>query len=119
MPDEYQQSPRIKKVKGNAIYNYYEAPPTGPDKPAKPNRPGRWGWVGGAAAALLLGGTLVTTQLNARVVYYCASHNTVKYHTNATCKWLKQCGSQVKSMSLGKARDKMGPCKVCHEPSSD
>jgi hypothetical protein len=38
MPNEYQQSPRIKKVKGNAIYNYYEAPTTGPDKPAEPAR---------------------------------------------------------------------------------
>lgn len=111
MSDEYKQSPRFDQVHGNATYNYYAAPP----KPEpKPFRPGRWGWVGGLAAALALGGTLVTTELHARVVYYCASQNSVKYHTDATCKWLKQCGSEVKSIPLGQARDKMELCKECH-----
>jgi hypothetical protein len=109
MADEYKQSPRFDQVHGNATYNYYEAPPR------KPFRPGRWGWVGGITAALALGGTLVTTQLNANArVYYCASHNSVKYHTDATCSWLKQCGTKVKSMPLGKARGKMELCKACH-----
>jgi hypothetical protein len=110
MSDEYQQSPRIKKVRGNAVYNnhYYEAPPP------KPGRPVRWGLVGGIIAALVLFAGLVITQVNAQVVYYCASHNTVKYHTNATCPALKQCDARVKSMPLGKAKDKMEQCKVCH-----
>lgn len=108
MSDEYKQSPRFDQVHGNATYNYYEAPPR------KPFRPSLWGWAGGIAAALALGGTLVTTQLNAQTVYYCASHNSVKYHTDATCAALKQCGSKVKSMHLGRAKSKMEPCKVCH-----
>lgn len=108
MSDEYKQSPRIENVQGDAIYNIYKAP-----KPSPPFRPGRW--LYGVAAALALGGgALVTTQLNAQTVYYCASHNTVKYHTDATCFGLTQCGARVKSMSLGKARSKMELCKMCH-----
>ena len=111
MPDDYQQSPRIKKVKRDAIYNFYEASPI---PPQKPSRPGRWGWIGGGITALALAGTLITTQLNAQTVYYCASHNAVKYHTDATCAGLRQCGARVRSMRLGKAKDKMELCKVCH-----
>jgi hypothetical protein len=110
MPDDYQQSPRIKKVKRDAIYNYYESPPTPPQKPA---RPGRWGWIGGGVATLVLAGSLLSTQLSAQKVYYCASRNTVKYHTDATCAGLQQCGARVKSMALGRAKDKMELCKVC------
>lgn len=110
MSDKYKQSPRIENVQGDAIYHIYEAPVTPPGKPFRPGR-----WLYGLAAALALGGgTLVTTQLNAQTVYYCASYNTVKYHTDATCFGLKQCGARVKSMSLGKARSKMELCKVCH-----
>lgn len=111
MPDDYNQSPRIEQVQGDAIYNYnhYAAPPH------KLFRPGRWGWVGGCLAVLALGGgTLATVQLNARPVYYCASHHTVKYHTDATCQGLLQCGATVKSMPLGQAKSKMELCKVCH-----
>jgi hypothetical protein len=111
MPTDYQQSPRIRKVKGDAVYNYYESPPP---QPANPMRSKRWGWMGAGVAALALAGTLVTTQLNAQVVYYCASHNAVKYHTDATCSALQQCGATVKSMPLGQAKDKMELCKVCH-----
>jgi hypothetical protein len=107
MADDYQQSPRINQVQGDAIYNYYETPPR------KPFRP-RWGWVGGITATLVLAGTLVTTQLNARKVYYCASLNTVKYHTDATCPGLKQCEAKVKSMPLGQAKEKMDLCRMCH-----
>ncbi|WP_151087352.1 Rossmann-fold NAD(P)-binding domain-containing protein [Hymenobacter baengnokdamensis] len=109
--DEFQQSPRIKRVKGNATYNYYEA---GATPPRQPFRLGRWGWLAGAAAVLGLGGTLVTTQLNARPVYYCASHHAVKYHTNAACFELKRCGATIKSMPLGEAKSKMQLCKECH-----
>ena len=110
MPDEYKQSPRIENVQGNAIYNIYEAPLIPPRKPFRPAR-----WLYGIAAALALGGgILVTTQLNAQTVYYCASHNTVKYHTDATCSGLKQCGTKVKSMPLGQAKSKMELCKMCH-----
>ena len=110
MPDKYKQSPRIENVHGDAIYHIYEA---GTTPPRQPFRPGRW--LYGLAAALALGGgTLVTTQLNARPVYYCASHNAVKYHTDATCFGLQQCGARVKSMALSKARSKMELCKMCH-----
>lgn len=111
MPDEYKQSPRIEHVAGNVTYNQYENYHAEP--PRKPFRPGRWGLAGGLAALLALGGTLATTQLSAKV-YYCASSNTVKYHTDATCTGLKQCGAIVKSMSLSKARGKMDLCKMCH-----
>jgi hypothetical protein len=115
MSDEYKQSPRIENVQGNAIYNIYEAPLPPPTPPGKPFRPGRWGWLAGAAAVLGLGGTLATTQLSARTpVYYCASHHAVKYHTDATCPYLKACGAVVKSMQLSEARDKMALCKMCH-----
>jgi hypothetical protein len=107
MADEYKQSPRIENVHGNAIYNFHEAPPR------KPFRPGLWGWASGITAALALAGTVATTQLSTKV-YYCASYRNVKYHTDATCLGLKQCGSTVKSMSLSKARSKMEPCKMCH-----
>jgi hypothetical protein len=114
MSDEYKQSPRIEQVNGNVTYNqheyHYPGPPTN-----KSFRPGKWGWIGGLVALVLgLGGILVTTQLNAQTVYYCASHNTVKYHTDATCAALTQCGSRVKSMHLGQARSKMELCKMCH-----
>ena len=116
MPDEYQQSPRFDKVKGDVIYNFHEAlppPPTPPVPPRKPFRLGQWGWISSGIAALaLVGGTFA--QLNARTVYYCASHNTVKYHTDATCPQLQHCGARVKSMQLGKAKDKMELCKSCH-----
>jgi hypothetical protein len=113
MNDEYKQSPRIEQVNGNVTYNQHEHHyPTPP--PNKPFRPGKWGWIGGIAAALALGGTLVTTQLNAQTVYYCASHNSVKYHTDATCPGLLQCGSRVRSMHLGQAKSKMELCKMCH-----
>lgn len=109
MSDEYKQSPRIENVQGDAIYNIYEAPITPPRQPFRPGR-----WLYGIAAALALGGgTLVTTQLNARTVYYCASRNTVKYHTDATCTHLKACGAIVRSMPVGQARDKMALCKAC------
>ncbi|MDO7849196.1 hypothetical protein Q5H92_22725 [Hymenobacter sp. M29] len=109
MPDDYHQSPHIHEVKGDANYHYHEAPHQ------KPRRPIRWGWISSGIAALALaGGTLVTTQLNARPVYYCASENAVKYHTDATCSHLKQCNARVKSMPLGQAKDKMELCKACH-----
>jgi hypothetical protein len=111
MSDEYKQSPRIEQVQGNAVYNYYEMPPT---PPRKPFRPGRWGWIAGAAAVLGLGGTLVNSQLNAQIVYYCASHNTVKYHTDATCAGLQNCDAKVKAVPLGQAKEKMDLCKKCH-----
>jgi hypothetical protein len=108
MPDEYKQSPRIEYVQGNADYHYHEAPRF------EPKPPQRWGLIwGGALAALVAGGTLVSTQLNAQTVYYCASHNSVKYHTDATCPGLVQCGTKVKSMPLGQAKSKMQLCKKC------
>lgn len=110
MSDEYKQSPRIENVQGNATFNIYETPPP---PPSKPFRFGRW-LYGLAAAIALGGGTFVTTQLNARPVYYCASHNTVKYHTNATCAHLKACGAVVRSMPVAQARDRMQLCKACH-----
>jgi hypothetical protein len=107
MSTDNQQTQRIKRVEGDAIYHYHEAPPEKPFRPAR--------WLYGLAAALALGGgTLVTTQINAQTVYYCASHNTVKYHTDATCPHLKACGATVKSMPLGEARSKMALCKHCH-----
>jgi len=111
MPDKYKQSPHIENVQGDAIYNIYEAPLTPPSKPFRPGR-----WLYSLAAALAVGGgTLVTTQLNAQTVYYCASHHAVKYHTDATCSGLKACGAIVKSIPLGQARDKMQLCKVCNK----
>jgi hypothetical protein len=113
MPDKYKRSPRIGNVRRDAILNIYEAPITPPTPPTPPFRPGRWLYA--IAAALALGGgTFVTTQLSARTVYYCASHHTVKYHTDATCLGLTQCGARVKSMPLGKARSRMELCKMCH-----
>jgi len=110
MPDKYKRSPRIGNVRRDAILNIYEAPITPPSQPFRPGR-----WLYGIAAALALGGgTFVTTQLNARPVYYCTSHNSVKYHTDATCSHLKACGATVRSMPLGKAREKMQLCKSCH-----
>ena len=110
MPDDYHQNQRINRVQGDANYinNHHHYPET----PRNPFRPGRWGLAGGLAALLALGGTLATTQLSAKV-YYCASSNTVKYHTDATCSHLTQCGSKIKSMSLSQARNKMDLCKTC------
>lgn len=118
MADKYSKSQRIDKVKRDAIYNnhYYPTPPPMPIvAPMPPARSVRWGWVSGIGAAVALVGTMAATQLNARTpVYYCASHNAVKYHTDATCPQLQHCGARVKSMQLGKAKDKMELCKSCH-----
>lgn len=108
MPDEYQQSPRIKHVQGDAIYNYYEAPPR------KPFRPGRWPLLGGLAVLLLGGATLATTHHKAGAVYYCASTHAVKYHVDPDCRALRQCGGEVKTLTLREAHHQLQPCKMCH-----
>jgi hypothetical protein len=112
--DEYKKSLRVKHATGDIIYNqhehHYTTPPPAPQKPA---RPGRWALISGIVAGLGLLGTVASTQLSTKV-YYCASRNTVKYHTDATCLGLKQCGGRVKSMSLSQARSKMDLCKMCH-----
>ena len=111
MENDDQSTQRVHKVKRDATFNYYEAPPT-PTIP--PRKPFKWGWAAGLVAVLGLGGgTLATTQLNAQTVYYCASHNSVKYHTDATCPALKQCSAVLKSTTLGQARSKMDLCKMC------
>lgn len=111
--DEYQKSLRVEHAAGNVTLNQHEHHYHGPTpSPPKPTRPGRWAWIAGIAAAMALGGGVATTQLSAKV-YYCGSHNTVKYHTDATCMHLVQCGAKVKSMSLSQARSKMDICRAC------
>jgi hypothetical protein len=78
--------------------------------------------------AALLGG-LATTLLGAwgfyaqgtshhtasKKAYYCASGNTVKYHSFPTCRGLSSCTARVTFISLAKARrQQMAPCQVCH-----
>jgi len=46
--------------------------------------------------------------------YYCASGNTVKYHSSATCRGLNRCSATVKPLALSEAQGQMEPCKICH-----
>jgi hypothetical protein len=46
--------------------------------------------------------------------YYCASGNTVKYHSSATCRGLNRCLATVKPLALSEAQAQMEPCKICH-----
>ena len=46
--------------------------------------------------------------------YYCASGNTVKYHSSATCRGLNRCSATVKPLALSQAQAQMEPCKICH-----
>lgn len=48
------------------------------------------------------------------LAYYCASGNTVKYHSLATCRGLNRCSAQVKPMALSEAQAQMDACKICH-----
>ena len=51
---------------------------------------------------------------NQELAYYCASGNTVKYHSSASCRGLNRCSATVKPMALSEAQAQMEPCKVCH-----
>lgn len=46
--------------------------------------------------------------------YYCASGNTVKYHSSATCRGLNRCSAEVKKLTLEDAQQRMAACKLCH-----
>jgi hypothetical protein len=48
------------------------------------------------------------------IAYYCASGNTVKYHSSATCRGLSRCQANIQKMSLAEARQSMAPCSYCH-----
>jgi hypothetical protein len=47
------------------------------------------------------------------LAYYCASGNTVKYHSSATCRGLNRCSAAVKPLALNEAQGQMEPCKIC------
>lgn len=48
------------------------------------------------------------------LAYYCASGNTVKYHSYPDCRGLNRCGASIVSLPLTQAEDSMDPCKFCH-----
>lgn len=55
-----------------------------------------------------------TTATGQALAYYCASGNTVKYHSSATCRGLNRCSATVKPLTLAEAQSKMQPCRICH-----
>lgn len=48
------------------------------------------------------------------LAYYCASGNTVKYHSYPDCRGLNRCGASIVSLPLNQAEASMDPCKFCH-----
>jgi hypothetical protein len=48
------------------------------------------------------------------LAYYCASGNTVKYHSSPDCRGLSRCGASIESLPLNQAERSMDPCKFCH-----
>jgi hypothetical protein len=48
------------------------------------------------------------------LAYYCASGNTVKYHSYPDCRGLNRCDASVVSIALREAEGSMDPCKFCH-----
>jgi hypothetical protein len=48
------------------------------------------------------------------LAYYCASGNTVKYHSSPDCRGLSRCSASIVSLPLHEAEGSMDPCKFCY-----
>ena len=50
-----------------------------------------------------------------QMVYICTGGSSKKYHTKSDCLGLKNCGGDIKKISVKKATE-MGrkPCKICY-----
>lgn len=80
-----------------------------------------------AAAALTLGASaagITKAKISAEtqsmlneetIVYICTGGSSKKYHSTSSCSGLRNCGGEVKEITLEKAQ-KMGrtPCKICY-----
>lgn len=48
-------------------------------------------------------------------VYVCTGSSSVAYHKTKTCKGLRNCGSEIKSITPKEAKEmNRRPCKICY-----